>query len=184
MKYGRLNFLSEEKVDGKIWWNMQCDCGSPIARRKKDVVSGNTSSCGCIRIEKLKARNQTEWFRGFGEITGTYLGQVRNNARKRNLIFNVTNEYLWNLYLAQNKLCALTGLPIDFNEGSSLRRGRNHSASLDRINSTDGYIEGNVQWVHKDINFMKSDYSQEEFIKLCKLVALKYNEHPSSLHPW
>ena len=43
--------------------------------------------------------------------------------------------------------------------------------SLDRIDNNKGYIEENVQWVHKDINMMKRIYSQDYFIYMCKLVA-------------
>jgi hypothetical protein len=45
------------------------------------------------------------------------------------------------------------------------------TASLDRINSDEGYIKGNVQWVHKDINIMKNIYSSKYFIEMCKKVA-------------
>ena len=39
------------------------------------------------------------------------------------------------------------------------------------MNSIKGYIEGNIQWVHKDINMTKQSLSSEEFIQLCKDVA-------------
>jgi len=35
--------------------------------------------------------------------------------------------------------------------------------------------EGNVQFVHKDINFMKQSLSQEDFIYYCKKIS-KYNK--------
>lgn len=38
------------------------------------------------------------------------------------------------------------------------------------------YANDNVQWVHKDVNYMKMDLTQEEFIKYCKLIA-KANEN-------
>lgn len=41
---------------------------------------------------------------------------------------------------------------------------------LDRIDSSKGYIEGNVQWVHKDVNMMKQNYSQKYFIEMCKKI--------------
>lgn len=47
----------------------------------------------------------------------------------------------------------------------------NLTASLDRIDSSKGYIEGNVQWVHKRINKMKLDDSDTEFIEWCRLIA-------------
>jgi hypothetical protein len=49
--------------------------------------------------------------------------------------------------------------------------GSTGTASLDRIDSSKGYEEGNIQWVHKHINFMKRTYSQEYFIDMCKKVA-------------
>jgi len=49
-----------------------------------------------------------------------------------------------------------------------------HTASIDRINNSRGYLKGNIQLVHKDINFMKGKMSQDDFIKMCKLVANKF----------
>ena len=43
--------------------------------------------------------------------------------------------------------------------------------SIDRINSDIGYIEGNIQIVHKDINRIKWDLSDKDFYKLCKAVV-------------
>lgn len=44
------------------------------------------------------------------------------------------------------------------------------TASLDRIDNTKGYLEDNVQFVHKDINRMKWAHSQQYFIELCSKV--------------
>jgi archaellum component FlaC len=71
--------------------------------------------------------------------------------------------------LKQNKLCALSGLPIKFARAN--KRTSETSASLDRIDSTKNYVEGNVQWVHKEVNIMKNVYNQEHFIEMCKLIA-------------
>ena len=45
------------------------------------------------------------------------------------------------------------------------------TASLDRIDSKKGYIKGNLQWVHKDLNIMKNSYPNQYFIEMCKKVA-------------
>lgn len=42
-----------------------------------------------------------------------------------------------------------------------------------RKNSSLGYTTENVQWVHKDINRMKSDFSDNYFIEMCSNVALQ-----------
>jgi hypothetical protein len=74
-------------------------------------------------------------------------------------------EFLWKLYTeTQNKKCAITGEEIDLDK----------DGSLDRIDSSKGYVKNNVWWVKKDINKMKLDFPLHIFIKLCeKVVANK-----------
>ena len=45
------------------------------------------------------------------------------------------------------------------------------TASVDRIDSSGGYVESNVQWVHKDVNKMKMDIPQNQFIEYCKIIS-------------
>lgn len=42
-----------------------------------------------------------------------------------------------------------------------------YTASLDRIDSTKGYTEYNIQWVHKLINIAKSTLTNNQFISMC-----------------
>ena len=43
--------------------------------------------------------------------------------------------------------------------------------SPDRIDSSLGYIKGNVQLVLASVNTFKMDMCQDEFIALCKAIA-------------
>lgn len=97
-------------------------------------------------------------------------------ARQRNLEFTVTPEYIFDLLEKQEYKCALTGLPISMAKTTKDQvRGRS-TVSLDRINSDIGYVVGNLQWVHKKLNRMKQDFTQEVFIELCKLVVKHSNK--------
>lgn len=109
-------------------------------------------------------------WRGYGEISQSQFGDIRYGAKDRNIEFNITIEYLWELFLKQDRLCALSGVLLTFS-ASSARYWENTTASLDRINSDIGYIVGNVQWVHKLINVMKMSLSQDEFLYWCNLVS-------------
>ena len=84
-------------------------------------------------------------------------------AKRRQKECTITIEYIEELFNLQDGFCAISGIKID-------RR----NMSLDRINSTIGYVEGNVQWVHKKINQMKSNFDENEFIEMCNKVA-NYN---------
>lgn len=70
------------------------------------------------------------------------------------------------MFLQQGKKCALSGIPLTI---SSTRKY--NTASIDRIDNGKGYETGNIQWVHKHVNFMKRDHSVDYFIKLCTMVA-------------
>ena len=55
------------------------------------------------------------------------------------------------------------------------RGNKNRTASLDRIDSKLGYTSNNIQWVHKDLNYMKSDLDQSVFIEWCRKVVEAQN---------
>ena len=57
--------------------------------------------------------------------------------------------------------------------GKKTKHNYTCTASLDRIDSSKGYILGNIQLVHRDVNRIKSDFEQDYFIKICKLISLK-----------
>lgn len=149
---------------------VQCKCGALQQMTISSLMSGYTKRCfNCRDINTSRRR-----YEGVGDLSGTYYTQIRNGAKQRNLEFSVSKEYLWNLYQQQNGKCALSGITLDLtkNFANILRKtGQYVSASIDRIDSTRGYVEGNVQWVHKDINQIKHKFGQEVFIKMCKLVA-------------
>jgi hypothetical protein len=96
-----------------------------------------------------------------------YWAHVKCGAEVRNLELSVTIEEGWEILVAQGHKCALSGVPICFTRSV----GRGHTASLDRIRSDEGYVKGNVQWVHKDINQMKMDLPEDQFISWCHKVA-------------
>ena len=89
-------------------------------------------------------------------------------AKKRSLEFNISVEYMKRLFLEQHQKCAYlkTELYLGCKSGDIYT-----NASIDRIDSSKGYIEGNVQWVHKKVNIMKQDMTNENFLELCRLIA-------------
>lgn len=109
--------------------------------------------------------------KGVGDITASFWHGVKHGAEKRGrkIEFNITIEYAWELFLKQDRKCALSGIELKFHETGELRNCT--TASLDRIDSSVGYIEGNVQWVHKNINTMKHDFKQEDFIEYCRKIT-------------
>ena len=56
-KFGRLTVISLSHSDKKgTFWKCVCDCGNSKVVSRSNLVSGNTVSCGCQRIEKARNR--------------------------------------------------------------------------------------------------------------------------------
>lgn len=155
------------------WVSCKCDCGNTIVNRLSALKSGGVKSCGCLKYLKGEF---SPFFTGCGEISGKFFSHIKRTANggtnKRKRIckkFEITVEFLWDLFLKQDRKCAITNIPINFN--TNFGKFSDGSASLDRIDSNKGYTIDNVQWVHKIINMMKNKLSMNEFTEWCKLVA-------------
>ena len=86
------------------------------------------------------------------------------NAERRNIVFDITIEYLYELYIQQNKKCYFTDIDIFLNK-------KDCNASVDRIDSNIGYKIDNIIWVYKPINNMKNDFEIKRFIEICCLIS-------------
>ena len=98
---------------------------------------------------------------GYRDIWKYKYSSYRQGAKVRRLAFEVTVEDIRAVWDSQKGICALTGVELDFKS----------EASLDRIDSSQGYLTHNIQWVHKRINLMKSDLPEADFVRWCKLVG-------------
>lgn len=173
--YGRLKVIKQLKGSpGRRNWECVCECGNIKVVPTIRLRDGRTRSCGCIRDEyedslrKNMPYIQYGKWKGVGEISMTYFNALRRGAINRNLEFSIDLNYIWALYIDQNKKCALSGEIICFSRNI---KSREQTASLDRIDSNIGYIIGNVQWVHKDVNRIKMGMTQEKFVDLCVKIA-------------
>lgn len=149
---------------GSQFWLCKCICGTEKELPTSVVNKGNIKTCGCWFRRNNKEKNHN--FTGYKEIHGKYWSTIKRNAIKHGKDFTINIKYAWRLFENQGRKCALSGLPISFPD--IVRENR--TASLDRVDSNKGYIPGNVQWVHKDINWMKQDFDQTYFLDMCDMV--------------
>jgi predicted DNA-binding protein YlxM (UPF0122 family) len=102
-------------------------------------------------------------------IPARYFYSLKHGAKRRKINFQITVDDLWRQFEIQNRKCSLSGLELQFPKFGE--KPTVQTASLDRINSDLGYTTDNIQWLHKDVNKMKWELSQERFIELCILIT-------------
>lgn len=100
-------------------------------------------------------------FRGYGKVFGTYVKALT----RRGWSCDVTAEYLDSITTDR---CPLSGRALTYPAFSG---DVSANASVDRIDSTKGYIVGNVQWVDKHVNIMKRDKTERELFEYAKDIV-------------
>lgn len=144
-------------------YNCECDCGNNFSVRSCNLKNGNSTRCSKCKSEHLHYKNTKS------KIPSYIKANARNRAKSRGREYNLDDSFLWNLFLKQDKRCAITGIELFF--GLTAKDCKDTTASLDRIDNSKGYTEDNVRWVHKRINIMKLDLNDDEFIKWCSIVV-------------
>lgn len=90
---------------------------------------------------------------------------IKTASYRNKFEVNVSVEDLKSLWHKQEGRCAYTQLPL------LATANQLNTVSLDRIDSSKGYIVGNIQLVCSAVNKMKSNMTERQFIDLCLLVA-------------
>ena len=151
----------------KIWTTICIHCGEEKESQAQHIVNSKYGCKNC-KYDLMSAKNSVHW-RGGEYVPAFFVSKIKKATvrRSRTITFDLSIEYLDSLWLYQGGRCAYTNEKLWF--GRSKVSG---NASLDRIDSALGYVEGNVQFVHKDVNIMKWDLSDDRFLEICEKITL------------
>jgi hypothetical protein len=165
-KNGDMEVLRIHECEAKYsYWVCRCGCGIEFVVTSSAILGGQ-ERCKKCRDEMFREIGLNNW-KGHGEISGEFWGRVQKCAKLRDYDFSILIEEAWDLFLIQNKKCALSGVNLVFSRNCL----EETTASLDRIDSNKHYVLNNVQWVHKDLQRMKWDMDESHFILCCRLIA-------------
>ena len=176
----KLVSIDENKTgNNKYLWECECDCGNKCIKStyslKYHHVNNNTkNSCGCEdkRIARWKSL----------DINPKHFNRIKSSAKSRKLEFDLTPEFLHELFHKQKKRSAISGrellMPGRKGNGSGLSQcvseNKDLIASLDRIDSSKGYTKDNVWWISRRENSCKMDLSIQDmeqfFIDGCEYL--------------
>ena len=156
-------------------WECRCDCGNIVEKLGTNLVRGRVKSCGCYTKECCIKNGKLKRI-GTKDISGAFWSRILAGARKRKLEVSISWDYAQELIEKQNFRCAISNTPIVLKASNNAYNGstKDNTASLDRIDSSKGYIPGNIQIVHKQVNFMKQSMSHDDFINFCKVISSRF----------
>lgn len=141
-------------------------CNAATAKWRKanpDKVKEKEKQYYEANKEKIRVKNRKRYT---GLTLDQKFGQLLKNAKQRKTVeVFISIQHIYDVWEKQEGRCAYTKLPLT-SEAHQL-----NTVSLDRIDSSKDYVEGNIQLVCVPVNVMKMDSTEKQFVHLCQLVA-------------
>ena len=156
----------QKKRNGKNYCNIKCF--GKFSASNNLPAEWNNSEKNKEHLKKY-SNNRKDEYSSFR----TLLKSCRTRTNKSGQLkgdFNLDLPYLKELWEKQNGKCAIT--KVDLKLESSYNK--NYQASLDRIDSSKGYVKDNVRYISVSANWLKNnldDTHVNEFIQICRMVV-------------
>jgi hypothetical protein len=128
---------------------VKCECGNT---NPQDFRKNRRKCVRCLSAQKAVSRLQRSPWK-------ERCTKIANRAKTLDIDFDLTPVFIENLYKHQKGLCFYTDYPMDFSYGNGLSQ---HSLSIDRVNTTFGYIKDNVVLCTTQANQVKSNLTLDE----------------------
>lgn len=167
-KFGKWTIISEtiERKNNLTLWECQCKCGKVSKVPLNNLMNGSSRQCSSCSKKQTGQMKRN----GYKEISGQMWSEIKLKANNKKDIFEINIVDAWDLFVKQNKKCAisnmdiiLTGYPYDKNRTS---------ATLITINPNLGYVKENIQWVHKNVAKMKGKLTLNELIDIAYHITV------------
>ena len=158
------------------------NCGiefeKPLSEIKRNEKLNRPNFCTRTCVGKNNAKN-------FGDRRSNYdISQHSNNrfdgyTKFRYHYRNIKNRYknidvsiddLKEQWEKQNGICEFSGVKLILSSNTKINKNPIYSASLDRIDSSIGYLKGNIRWVSRAMNWMKNTITDDMGWELCNLI--------------
>ena len=169
---------------------LECSsCGKSFERvlkeyRRTNVKGGRKPYCSLkcsgkkntSHLEKWTSENNPRgkrWEKDEYSPFREHMRRIKNRKRDRGREVDVDKEYLKEVFEQQKGVCIYSGVALEHSS-----KGKSNSlttASVDRIDSSKGYVKGNIQFTSIVCNHAKNGMSDTEMKEWIKLVRSKIN---------
>lgn len=164
---------------------VKCDCGKEKECDFYDLKRNKIKSCGCAKntpelreLARKRAYKLIEAgiFTGGGDFYPTenrefkYLLKCLKNKNRK--ISDITLQDLKECWEKQNGKCVYTNTPLILptHKNNKPNFPNWQIASIDRIDSNQGYIKNNIQFVSRTINYAKHTMNHDDMISFIDFI--------------
>lgn len=146
-----------------------CQCKAKREAHKKDYEERNRLNINKYHSDRKENYTDISW-----RINIAYRNS-RQRSIKRGSPFNITKEYLEELYETQGGKCAVSGRIFVLDMSDEFKTHPD-APSLDKVNPSLGYTKGNVRFVTYQVNSALNQFGESKLLELCKSILENNNE--------
>lgn len=161
--------LIQEQLKLKSEGKRKCYKCKKIYPFTDEYFSARSICKSCASIHR-KGRYQSEMNNiTLEQLLNLRCKQAYQRSCKKGFDFDITPEYLLDIYNSQSGNCFYSGIKMEISiKGYS---NNNYTLSIDRINSNLGYVKNNVVLCCDSVNTMKMQMNTDEFLTLCNKIV-------------
>jgi len=158
----------------KTFFMCRCSCGVEKRINASNVVTETTKSCGCQKSTYLAAKNKEYTERVFKTpVEDRLLYLYRGGAKRVGRDYNLTKERFVELVNSDCHYCGIPPTKVRTNKARKISKPLN---GIDRVDSSKGYVEGNVVPCCTDCNVAKLDHTVGEFTEWVNRIHKHLNK--------
>ncbi len=137
-----------------------CDCGNEVWIKTSNIISGNSTSCGCYRFNRMDF--------GEGTVNRIMLG-YKKAAERKNIEFSLTRQEFKDFIDANCFYCS--SVPSTYRKPSNGNYGGYTYNGIDRVNNSLGYTKDNCVTCCEVCNKSKRDMTIVKFKEWVKMLV-------------
>jgi hypothetical protein len=133
--------------------------------RKRSGLGVECLACSTLKHAEWIKKKNAAWIKKKRRLRPFWAmyKSAKTRAKDKELEFDLTENYLEQIY---RPVCPVLGIPLIMSEG----RHNHNSPSIDRIDPTKGYVQGNVCIISWRANKLKNDASLDELKALVRYL--------------
>ena len=135
----------------------------------RDGVRGTCKKCATDYAKAWQKKKRTR-LRGF---LHTLLTAAKHRAQCGGMPFELTLDYLVELWVRQGGSCAVSGLRFQYSRSKWIRNA--DALSLDRIEPKAGYVDGNVRFALDAVNVALNEWGLDTIVPIFRAVVKRHD---------
>lgn len=159
--------LTKIGLERGSFWICRCICLRTKSVSRHSLVNHGTKSCGCL--QKLVAMKGA--LPNAGADRNSWLSKYKRRSKENDVVFSLSDEEFYDICSMNCFYC--NDRPSEKNHGYKRKNdtGTYFANGIDRLDPRIGYTKDNSVACCKVCNFMKTDKTQNDFIRKVLQIA-------------